>query len=93
MPFRNKRKPTYEQTTVVTSAPTANKDVSQTRSPPMARIALLMVAEILTAATAKKIVEPILMAISLASIEINRTQPIYSNWGGHELFFPRRFVP
>jgi hypothetical protein len=51
-----------------------------------------MVSEILTAATAKKIVERILMTISLVFLEINRTQPIYSNWGDHEWFFSRRFV-
>jgi hypothetical protein len=36
----------------------------------MARVALLMVAEILTAATAKKIVERILMTISLVFLVI-----------------------
>lgn len=60
----------YEQTTIVTSAPIANKDVTQTRSPPMARIALLMVAEMLTTAIAKKIVERILMTISLVFLVI-----------------------
>jgi hypothetical protein len=58
----------------------------------MARVVLLMVSEILTAATAKNIVERILMTISLVFLEINRTQPIYSNWGDHEWFFSRRFV-
>ena len=71
MPLRNKRKPTYEQTTEVTNGPTANKDADQARSPPIARVAKLMVSEILMAATAKKRVEPILMTIFLASFEIN----------------------
>jgi hypothetical protein len=58
----------------------------------MARVALLMVSEILTAAIAKKIVERILMTISLVFLEINRPQPIYSNLGDRKWFFSRRFV-
>ena len=73
MPLRNKQKPTYEQTTEVTNGPTANKDADQARSLPIARVARLMVSEILIAAIAKKIVEPILMTISLTFLEINRT--------------------